>query len=29
LWVGVNVITFTARDAAGNTITKSITVTKP
>jgi hypothetical protein len=28
LWVGTNVITFTARDAAGNTIAKSITVTK-
>jgi hypothetical protein len=27
--VGVNVITFFARDAAGNTTTKSITVTKP
>jgi hypothetical protein len=29
LWKGVNVITFTVRDAAGNTVTKSITVTKP
>jgi len=29
LRVGVNVITFTARDAIGNTTTKSITVTKP
>jgi len=29
LWAGVNVITITARDAAGNITTKQITVTKP
>ena len=29
LRVGANVIAVTARDAAGNTMTKSITVTKP
>ena len=29
LRVGANVISVTARDAAGNTLTKSITVTKP
>jgi hypothetical protein len=29
LWVGVNVITISARDAAGNVTTKQISVTKP
>jgi hypothetical protein len=29
LWVGVNVITISARDAAGNVTTKQISVIKP